>query len=359
MKKLSVVSYLFISILLGGGLVSCKNEEKSKQLPDTSLSKKDETNRSGNSLNAESSLPSNDTNKQEKSSPEIITGIYQDADSLYHLRYILEKGKTYSFNSREINKQTVTFRDKSQSVSQESIDPISFTVLDIKNDIYTLQVSMGGKKVITKADGKVVVFDTNGKKPENPDQAKLWKIYRAISNVTFTLTMDIYGNASNIKGMDAIYEKAKSTLKSELKGKELEDFINAFKLGLNPETFKAQFEGSIMKFPSKGLKIGEKWNTHPELKDQGYNQLVKVGDSLTEVRIQGTLPSKTDSKVVEGITYKLSVKGTQSGKIIINNKSGWISNANFTMTVTETKSASKGDETEKVVQKSVNNTYIN
>ena len=34
-------------------------------------------------------------------------------------------------------------------------------------------------------------------------------------------------------------------------------------------------------------------------------------------------------------------------------------NANFTMSVTESKSATKGNETEKVVQKSVNQTYIN
>lgn len=359
MKKLSVVSYLFISILLGSCLLSCKNKEKSKQLIDSSISKNNGTSSHGKNLLTESSLSDTNPNKEQKSTPEIISGIYQDADSLYHLRYILEKGKTYSFNSREINKQTITFRDKSQSVSQESIDPMSFTVLDVKNDIYTLQVNMGGKKVITRADGKEVVFDTNGKKPEDPDQAKMWKIYRAISNVTFTLNMDTYGNASNIKGMDAIYEKAKTTLQSELKGKELDDFINAFKLGLNPNTFKAQFEGSIMKFPSKGLKIGEKWNTHPEMKERGYNQLVKVGKNITEIRLQGILPSKKDSKVVEGITYKLSVNGTQSGKVMIDNKSGWISKANFSMNLTETKSASKGNETEKVVQKTQNSTYIN
>jgi len=73
----------------------------------------------------------------------------------------------------------------------------------------------------------------------------------------------------------------------------------------------------------------------------------------------GNLPPKSESKVIEGITYKLSVNGSQSGKVIIDNKSGWISNANFTMSVTESKSATKGNETEKVVQKSVNQTYIN
>jgi hypothetical protein len=204
-----------------------------------------------------------------------------------------------------------------------------------------------------------VIFDTNGKKPGDPDQAKMWKIYRAISNVTFTLDMDIYGNASNIKGMDAIYEKAKLTLQSELKGKDLDDFINAFKLGLNPNTFKDQFERSIMKFPAKGLKIGEKWNTQPEMKDRGYNQLIKVGENITEIHLQGTLPSKKDSKVIEGVTYKLSVNGNQSGKVFIDNKSGWISKANFSMNITETKSASKGNDSEKVVQKTVNSTYIN
>jgi hypothetical protein len=359
MKKLSVVSYLFIYILLISNLLSCKNEEKSKQLTDASISKKDDVRNTDKTLLSESSLSVDNLSKEEKNTPEIITGIYQDADSLYHLRYIFEKGKTYSFNSREINKQTITFRDKTQSISQESIDPMSFTVLDIKNDIYTLQVNMGGKKVITRADGKEVIFDTNGKKPGDPDQAKMWKIYRAISNVTFTLDMDIYGNASNIKGMDAIYEKAKLTLQSELKGKDLDDFINAFKLGLNPNTFKDQFERSIMKFPAKGLKIGEKWNTQPEMKDRGYNQLIKVGENITEIHLQGTLPSKKDSKVIEGVTYKLSVNGNQSGKVFIDNKSGWISKANFSMNITETKSASKGNDSEKVVQKTVNSTYIN
>lgn len=358
MKKLSAASYLLLFIFICNSMLSCKNEERSKQLFDSSIPEKNDKTTTGNTLKGESSSK-NLLSKEELSKPEIITGIYRDADSLYHLRYILEKGKTYSFNTRDVNKQTVTFRDKTQSVTQESLDPMSLTVIDVNNGVYTLQVNMKGKKVITKAEGKEVIFDTNGKKPEDPNQAKMWNIYRAISNISFTLDMDMYGNASNIKGMDVIYEKAKNTLKSELQGKELDDFINAFKQGLNPEVFKAQFEGSIMRFPSKGLKIGEKWNNHPSLKDQGYNQLVKVGENTTEIRLHGNLPPKSESKVIEGITYKLSVNGSQSGKVIIDNKSGWISNANFTMSVTESKSATKGNETEKVVQKSVNQTYIN
>ncbi|MDR1877922.1 MAG: DUF6263 family protein [Flavobacteriaceae bacterium] len=355
MKKLFITFALSLTFMFCGTLISCKNEEKSKQFDSSPV-----TQEKGN-VNPDKTPPllpaSGDV---ENNSPVVIeTGIYKDKDSLYHLKYVLETGKTYLFNTKEVNKQTITFRGKSQSITQESHDPVSFTVLGIKDGKYTLQVNMGGKKVITKADGQQSVFDTKGKKPEEPNQAKMWMIYKAISEVTFTMDMDVYGNVTNINGMDAIYSKAKSSLSGELKGKELDDFVNAFKQGLNPETFKAQFEASVMKFPAKGLKIGEKWNTDPSLKNLGYNQLVKVDENTTEVIVQGSIPPKSDSKVNEGVTYKISAKVSQNGKIIIDNKSGWISKANFTATVTETRTAVKGEESEEIVQKTVNTTYIN
>ncbi|MDR2121667.1 MAG: DUF6263 family protein [Flavobacteriaceae bacterium] len=356
MKKLYVIFTLLVAFMSCKTLISCKNEEKSKLLDNSSSTAKGKEN-----VNSDKTTPllGNSGDIGETKPEAIKTGIYQDEDSLYHLKYILEPGKTYSFNSKGVNKQIVTFRDKSQSITQESYDPISFTVLNVKDGKYTLQVKMGGKKVVIRADGKQSVFDTNGKKPEDPDQAKMWKIYKIISEATFTLNMDIYGNVSEITGMDALYNKAKSSLSGELSGEELNGFMNVLKQNINPEAFKTQFEGSLMKFPAKGLKIGEKWNNDPSKKGKGYNQLVKVDENTTEIRVQGIIPSKSESKVVEGVTYKISLKGSQSGKIILDNKSGWISKANFNLTVTETKSAKKGEESELVVQKTENNTYIN
>lgn len=330
-------------------LTACKNEEKSK-LIDNSNIKNTQKNKNQTQIS---------TSDKNSSSKIIETGIYQDKDSLYHLKYNLEVGKTYSFNSKEINKQTITFRGKSQSMTQETYDPINFKVTDNKDNKYTLEVKLGGKKIITKAEGKEFTFDTQGKQPTDLNQARMWKIYKAISEVSFTVDMDVFGNLSNIKGLDAIYTKAKNSLSGDLKGKQLDDFVLAFKKGFNAETFKTQFENSMMKFPAKGLKIGEKWNNDPSRKNQGFNQLIQVNDQSAEVKVQGIIPSKSDSKVIDGVTYKISVKGSQNGKIIMNKNSGWISNASFNITVTETRSAKKGNESEQVIQKTENNTYIN
>ncbi len=347
MKKSLIIPFS----LLAAMFISCKNNEQSKQLGSSvSQSKENASSTSNNNS-------SNDISVEK--APVIETGIYQDKDSLYHLKYVLETGKTYTLNSKSINKQITTFRDKSQTISQETYEPVSFTVISIKDEVYNLQVKLSGKKVITKAEGQQVVFDTNGKKPDNPDQARMWKIQKAISENTFTMDMDMYGKISNISGIDAIYNKAKSSLSGDLKGKELDDFMTALKQGINPEVLKAQFESSMTVFPTKGLKIGEKWNNDPSRKNQGYNQLVKVDENTTEIRIQGSLPSQSKSDTKEGVTYKISFSGNQTGKIIIDNKSGWISSANFNITATETRSAKKGNQSEKVVQKTINNTYIN
>ncbi|MGM5630861.1 DUF6263 family protein [Apibacter raozihei] len=356
MKKPLIAFSILFALVSSSIFNSCKNEEKSKLLDSASvIPAKDTQNLS--LVNKPGFVPSIiDTTSK---TPIAETGIYKSEDNTYHLRYILEKGKVYPFNTRETNTQTLTIRGESQTISMESKEPLSFTVLDIKDGKYVLQVHMGGKKVITKADGQQSVFDTNGQKPSNPDQAKMWKIYKAISNITFTMNMDIYGNVSNINGLDAVYSKAKSALTGDLKGKELDDFVQAFKKGFNAEIFKAQFESSIMKFPSQGLKIGEKWNNNPSMKGKGYNELVKVDENYAEVKLQGNIPSQSESKVLEGVTYKISVKGFQNGKVTIDTKSGWITKGVFTVSVTETRSAKKGEESEQAVQKTVNNTYIN
>lgn len=342
---------IFIAYFVLQALTACKNEETSKQLNGSTTTQ--------NNIQTKNPSSVSSTINNTPTATVIETGIYKDKDSLYHLKYNLEVNKTYTFNSKEINKQTITFRGKTQSMSQETYDPISFTVSNNKDNKYTLQVKMGGKRAITKAEGKEFVFDTNGKKPADPNQARMWKIYKAISEATFTVDMDVYGNISNIQGIDAIYTKAKNSLAGDLTGKQLDEFLTAFKQGFNAESLKKQFESSMMKFPAKGLKIGEKWNNDPSRKKEGYNQLIQVNDKVAEVKVQGIIPTKFQSKVIEGVTYKISVKGSQNGTITIDKSSGWISKGSFNVTVIETKSAKKGNQSEQVVQKTENNTYIN
>lgn len=369
MKKsltvLSVISALVLTI------VSCKNKEESK-LIDTSVQNSNTTK--GDSLNHFNSPATPLINVLEQPSTENLTGIYQSSDGAYHLVYNLEKGKTYNFNIREVNTQTQTLsasgkdengekktvNETSKPLVQESIEPLSFTVSDFTDGVYTLQVKMGGRKLIMKADGKQqTILDTNGKQPTNPEQARLWKMYKAISELSFIIKMNINGSILQVSGFESIYDKAKNAVKNDLKGKELTEFINDFKKGVNENVFKAQFENSLMKFPAEGVKVGGKWNNDPAMKGKGYNQLVSVDTNTAVVKLYADIPSQSQSDKKDGVSLKASLTGSQSGKISLDIKSGWVSKGTLTTSVTESQTASKDGDYQKVTNKVVTNIYIN
>ncbi|MDR3271960.1 MAG: DUF6263 family protein [Flavobacteriaceae bacterium] len=328
-------------------IAACKKDEKS------AVSQQD------NSKNTTSSVQPSVSDSAAVAPAVPVTAVYQDSLGVYHLKYNLEVGKTYPFNSREVNKQTLSMDGNSQSITQETAEQISFKVLSFKDDVYHMQINIGSKKITTKADGQQFVLDTNSNKPSDPDQARMWQVYKALSQLSFTMDMDVHGKASNIQGMDAIYTKAKSTLSGDLKGKELDDFINILKQSFNPEMFKNLFESSVVRFPEKGLKIGEKWNNDPAKKDMGYNQLTKVDDKTAEITLSGNIPPQNHSETKEGVTLTASLKGTQSGKITLDTKSGWVNKANLDLFLTETQTAKKGEQKQQMEKKSENHTYLN
>lgn len=320
---------------------------------------KDKNGSSTSTSKSESSKTENTQQNQSLKKSDLPVSIKQDDKGLYHFKYNLEKGKTYPFNTKEIQIQTATSHGESHTIKEESIDNMDFTVIDIVNGKYIIRVNLKNKKVTTSADGKSATLDTNGAAPANPDQVKMWKVYKSLSGSSFTMELDSNGNVSNIKGMENVYNKIKTDLKKELSGKQLDDFIKIVKQGYNPELFKKQFEQVTVKFPDKGLKIGEEWVNDPKNKGKGYNKLTKVDDNYAEISLVGIIPPKEDSQKQGNVTYSVSVTGSQKGKIIIDNKTGWIHKANLDLIMTEKQSATDGKQTQEMTRKMENHSYIN
>lgn len=64
------------------------------------------------------------------------------------------------------------------------------------------------------------------------------------------------------------------------------------------------------------------------MKKTNFDHLLKVEDGKAEIDVKGTIPSKSDKQSKDGMTHTMSMGGSESGKIIVDENTGWLLNQN-------------------------------
>lgn len=342
MKKLTAFALIALT------LIACKKETKT-------ITKVDPKTGKTETVTVEVS-------PEEASKPKAIA----DSSGVYKQKFILEKGATYPLVSYQREIQSLTAPDgKTMSATNETTDEMSVTVNDFKDNIYDLTLNMTGKRMSSSANGKTMVIDTKQAAPKDEALKMDYLVSKGLAGNKLNVKMDTYGNILSVTGFDSIYNNLKKAISGTVKDKKQQDaFIESFKTSFNENMMKEQLGKNLKLLPAKGAKIGEKWTDSEDiipgkLKQNLTFTLLKVEDGKAEIGLTGIIPSKSDKQTQNGMTHTMSVGGTESGKIIIDENTGWLLNQNLNIKTTQKESVTDGKQTQTMSKNSTTSIIIN
>jgi len=342
MKKITALALIAIT------LVACKKETKTVTRVDPKTGKTETV--------------TVEVSDEEASKPKAIA----DSSGIFKQKFILEKGVTYPLVSYQREIQSLNTPDgKTMSATTETTDEMSVTVNDFKDNIYDLTLNMVGKRMSNSSNGKTVSIDTKQAAPKEEALKMDYLVSKGLAGNKLNVKMDAYGNIKSVTGFDVVYNNLKKAIAGTVKDtKQQTAFIESFKTGFNEAMMKEQLGKNLKLLPAKGAKIGDKWTDSEDIVPGKVKQnltftLTKVEDGKAEISVTGVIPSKSDKQTQNGMTHTMSVGGTESGKIIIDENTGWLLNQNLSIKTNQKESVSDGKQTQSMSKNSTTSIIIN
>ncbi|KFC21451.1 DUF6263 family protein [Epilithonimonas lactis] len=342
MKKITALALIAIA------LVACKKETKTVTRVDPKTGKTETV--------------TVEVSEEEASKPKAIA----DSSGVFKQKFILDKGVTYPLVSYQREIQSLNTPDgKTMSATTETTDEMSVTVNDFKDNIYDLTLNMVGKRMSNTSNGKTVSIDTKQAAPKEEALKMDYLVSKGLAGNKLNVKMDAYGNIKSVTGFDVVYNNLKKAIAGTVKDtKQQNAFIESFKTGFNEAMMKEQLGKNLKLLPAKGAKIGDKWTDSEDIVPGKVKQtltftLTKVEDGKAEISVTGVIPSKSDKQTQNGMTHTMSVGGTESGKIIIDENTGWLLNQNLSIKTNQKESVSDGKQTQSMSKNSTTSIIIN
>ncbi|MCW3159736.1 DUF6263 family protein [Chryseobacterium oryctis] len=276
----------------------------------------------------------------------------------------LEKGKTYPLTTYQRDTKTMTDPEgKTINGTSESTDEMSFTVNDIKGNVYDMTLNLVSKRSSQSAQGKTIVVDTKQPLPKEEDLKMIWNINKALVGNKLAMKMDTKGNVISITGFDAVYTKVSAAVGTMVKdANQKASIVASLKESFNEKVLKDQFNKNLTIIPKKGVKVGEKWSSSENADPSGSvkvtsNYVLKsLGNGIAEISVTGGIPKKTEKKTQGPITHSLSSELVQNGTIKFDQSTGWITNQNINVKTTQIETISDGKQSQSM--KSVSNSSV-
>ncbi|KPH10968.1 DUF6263 family protein [Chryseobacterium sp. ERMR1:04] len=291
----------------------------------------------------------------------------KDSAGIYTQTFKLEKGKTYPLTTYQRDVKTMTDpQGKSLNGTSESTDEMTFTVNDIKGNVYDMTLNLIGKRNSQSADGKTIIVDTKQAIPKEDDLKMIWNINKALTGNKLNMKMDTKGNVLSITGFDAVYTKVSNAVGTLIKDKnQKESVVASLKQSFNEKVLKDQFNKNLTIIPKKGAKIGEKWTNSENADASGAvkvtsNYVLKsVGNGVAEIAVTGGIPKKSEKKTQDKITHSLSSELVQNGTIKFDQSTGWITNQKIDVVTTQIETISDGAQSQSMKSVSKSSVMVN
>lgn len=291
----------------------------------------------------------------------------KDSLGIFKQTFKLEKGKTYPLTTYQRDVKTMTDpQGKNMTGTSESTDEMSFTVNDIKGNIYDITINLIGKRNSQTAEGKTVIVDTKQPLPKDDNLKMLWNVNKALTGNKLNMKMDTNGKVISITGFEAVYTKITAALGTLIKdANQKASVVASLKESFNEKVLKDQFTKNLTIIPKKGVKIGEKWSTSENADAEGKikvtsNYILKsVGNGTAEIAITGGIPKKADKKSQGAMTHSMSSELVQNGTIKFDQNTGWITNQNITVNTTQIETISDGKQSQSMKSESKSSVMVN
>jgi hypothetical protein len=169
--------------------------------------------------------------------------------------------------------------------------------------------------------------DVDSDLPPKPDANPAIATLTAMVGQSLDVTVTPAGKVTDVKGLDAMVQKvvAKASM-DDVKRSMLAQMVRK---QYNEQQVKTTIEGGIAIYPDKPVAIGETWTRTMPLdvgvSDSTYKLVGRENGKLT-VEMHGTIGQAPGAKPLdmEGTKVTHKVAGEQSGTLIIDEATGWI-----------------------------------
>ncbi|MBV7441032.1 hypothetical protein KRX57_06330 [Weeksellaceae bacterium TAE3-ERU29] len=317
-----------IFVLAVAALVfSCKKEDKPKIVGKNAQGQELIVNAQGDTVvyNPEANTKNTEVKKEVRE-----TAFEKNAEGEYVFQFNLEKGKTYPFSITTKANVSQSDGKNSQKVSQESVTALDYTVAEVKDSTYLMDVKF--TRFQEQADGPSgkISYDTSAEKPTNKGAAQQWEFNKAIVGKTFSMEITKDGKVLDVTKLLPVRNAVKEALKSSLSKEELAALDNILNQTLSVEAMQSMFEESTSYYPKKAVKIDETWSKK-EGNDKASSTMDYTfrgfNDGMADIAIKGTSKGSDSQSNEQGVKLFRSLEGNVDGTVKIDEKSGWISSA--------------------------------
>lgn len=294
------------------------------------------------------------------------TAIKKNEDNTFDFRYNLEKGKTYPITLSVKGVHSATDGTKTIKMSNESKKTIEYTVKDVKDGVYTLEVrSKQYSEKMTDPEGKSMSYDTNGVKPTNKDIAFSWSIYKGMIGKPYTMKVDQKGKVLSVSGLDQIRKQIEASVKSQLTAEEQKFISEMLKNSLNEKAISAQFEETMNIYPDKKLKLNESWSDSQNINEGGLKgnsnlkrTLTNVDSNNTKITVKGG-QKLSGSDEQQGMKMSVNMDADVTGSIVLDTQSGWINNVSLTKKETSKRTMEMNGQKQTMTETATTTTTVN
>jgi len=239
------------------------------------------------------------------------------------LKFNLEKGKQYDYE--------ITWDMDQKMLDKESkinlLAGYSFEVTDEKDKIKTLRGVYNNFRLYMKIMDMEMEIDTD--KPvdnvsgEDP-MILTKKLFSGIKGKAFMMKVDEEGNVLSVSGFDEI-------IKGMVDSAEVSEDMKlqmevSLKDQFNEQELKNQFAQVFMIFPNEIVKVGDSWKKEYRM---GGKMPAAFSTTYTVKKMENEQVTLDANTIIGSAGGEMEVKGTQTGTLLVNSKTGLVVNAEF------------------------------
>ncbi|HKO82104.1 MAG TPA: DUF6263 family protein [Chitinophagaceae bacterium] len=243
------------------------------------------------------------------------------------LKFNLEKGKAYDYDLIWDMDQQMMGQDSKINIS----GGYTIDVTDDKNNVKTLKAVYKDFKMYMKMMGMELDIDTD--KPVEPLSGEdikanplgmMSRIFTGIKGKEFIMKVDEEGKVLEVSGFEQIVNGMVDSLET---GEDIKMQIRAsLKDQFNAQNIKDQFAQVFTIFPNKEVKVGDTWEKSWQL---GGRMPAKYVTKYTVKEIEGDHVSLAAQTSIGSDNDDMKIKGTQTGNLLVDSKTGLVINAEF------------------------------
>ena len=245
----------------------------------------------------------------------------------------LKQGAKYLQSMESLAKIQQEIDGKTLNNEMRMSGTTAFTVKEVNDDGYSMEVQYEELAFTIDSPSGPLVFSS-----EKQDDADiLSQILAEMKKTPFQIRMSRTGKVTEIQNIHLLFEAALSKF-PQIDSNQRDLLMDQLMKSFGKESFKGNMEMVSAIYPDNPVALGETWDVKTSLRTGGMS-----GEMATIYRFKGgeagnhiiegssiiTTTDKDKYSMINGMPTRFELEGSMISKIKVDEKSGWIVEANF------------------------------